>query len=349
MSVRGTRSAASMETRLFVRTRFSVGRVLLIRVTLISVAVLLLLSVLWWDRGGLRDHLDNHISFRDVVYFTAVSVTTVGYGDIVPVSDRARLIDAVFVTPMRLFVWLMFLGTAYELVIQRWIERWRMERIQEKLAGHVVICGYGHSGSCAASELALRGHTVVVIDQDQKAARDAADAGYIGLHGDSTREADLAQAAVDKAEAVLICLGRDDAAVLATLTVRNLAPNVRVVCNVNAMENSKLVSQAGADATVQPSQVGGYLMADAVRTRHITDYVTDLLSSVGGIKMYERPAGPSEVGRHMREIGPDLVLRAYRAGAPVGFWEGEKSVIRTGDVLLMVRPVAAGRPSTPPG
>lgn len=334
------------ETRLFVRKRLAVGRQLLLRFMLVVIAVSLLMSVLWWDRKGLRDQLDGHISFSDVIYFTAVSVTTVGYGDIVPVSDRARLLDAAFVTPMRLFVWLMFLGTAYELIFQRWIERWRMDRMQKKLAGHVIVCGYGHSGRYAASELALRGHTVVVIDHDAKAARDAAEAGHIGLHGDSTREMDLAEAEVTKAEAVLICLGRDDATVLATLTVRNLNPAVRVVCNVSAMENAKLMSQAGANATVQPSQVGGYLLADAVRTRHVTDYVTDLLNSEGGIKMYERLAGPAEIGRRMREVEPDLVLRAYREGVPVGFWEGEQSVIREGDVLLLVRQLRANGASS---
>lgn len=214
-----------------------------------------------------------------------------------------------------------------------------MDRMQKKLAGHVIVCGYGHSGRYAAAELALRGHTVVVIEQDAKAAKDAAEAGHIGLHGDSTRELDLVEAEVGKAEAVLICLGRDDATVLATLTVRNLNPRVRVVCNVSALENAKLMTQAGANATVQPSQVGGYLLADAVRTRHVTDYVTDLLNSDGGIKMYERPAGPGDIGRRMREVEPDLVLRAYRNGAPIGFWEGENSVIREGDVLLVVRPL----------
>lgn len=336
------RSSAPTETRLFVQNRLSVAHLLAVRLLLVLLAVSLLIAVLWWDRQGLRDQIDGHISFIDVVYFTAVSVTTVGYGDIVPVTDRARLLDAAFVTPMRLFVWLLFLGTAYELLLQRWIERWRMNRMQRKLQHHAIVCGYGHSGRYAATELALRGYTVVVIDRDLKAVQEAAGAGHIGLHGDATREADLNEAEIGKAAAVLISLGRDDAAVLATLTARNLNPTVRVVCNVSDLENVKLISQAGADATVQPSQVGGYLMADAVRTRHVTEYVTDLLNSVGGIAMQERPAGPREIGRRMREVEPEMVLRVYRDGTPVGFWEGEQSVIREGDVLLLVRPLDPG-------
>lgn len=339
LSWKKLRAAAPAQTRLFVRDRLSTVHKLVARLLLVFAVVALLTAVLWWDRGGLRDQIDGQISFVDVVYFTAVSVTTVGYGDIVPVSDRARLLDAAFVTPIRLFVWLLFVGTAYELLLQRSIERWRMNRMQKKLDRHAIVCGYGYSGRYAATELASRGYTVVVIDRDQQAVEAAANAGHIGLHGDATREADLLEAEIGKAAAVLISLGRDDAAVLTTLTARNLNATVRVVCNVSELENVKLISQAGADATVQPSQVGGYLLADAVRTEHITDYVTDLLNSLGGVAMQERVATAREIGLRMREVEPEMVLSLYRNGQPVGFWEGERSIIRDGDVLLVVQPL----------
>ena len=87
----------------------------------------------WFDRDGLKDQIDGHISFSDILYFGMITVTTVGYGDIVPVSDRARLIDAVIVTPARLFIWLLFVGTAYELLLQKWIEDLRMKRLRDDL------------------------------------------------------------------------------------------------------------------------------------------------------------------------------------------------------------------------
>ena len=69
----------------------------------------------WFERDGLRDNLDGHVSFRDVVYFTMISATTTGYGDIVPVSDHTRLFDALVVTPVRIFFLLIFIGSAYVL------------------------------------------------------------------------------------------------------------------------------------------------------------------------------------------------------------------------------------------
>ena len=80
------------------------------------------------DRDGLRDnaHPDRPMGFVDVFYFTVVSLTTVGYGDIAPVTDQARLVNAILLTPLRVFLWALFLGTAYELTVLRL--RLRQER-----------------------------------------------------------------------------------------------------------------------------------------------------------------------------------------------------------------------------
>src|SRR5215211_3762001 len=85
---------------------------LAVRVAIACLLVALAFALLWFDRDGLRDNIDGHLSLADVVYFTMITVSTVGYGDIVPVSERARLIAAFLITPIRIFLWLIFLGTA---------------------------------------------------------------------------------------------------------------------------------------------------------------------------------------------------------------------------------------------
>ena len=102
--------------------------------------------LLWFDRAGLRDNVDNHLSIIDVIYFTMITVSTVGYGDIIPVTERARFIDAFLITPIRIFVWLIFLGTAAEFLFKRSWEKWRMRTIQQTLRDHIVLAGFGRSG-----------------------------------------------------------------------------------------------------------------------------------------------------------------------------------------------------------
>jgi len=89
---------------------------------LISIVVL----IHWFDREGLVDNLDGEVSFLDIVYFTMISITTTGFGDIAPISDRARLVEAVIVTPIRFAVFFIFVGTAYNFIIKRSWEKWRM-------------------------------------------------------------------------------------------------------------------------------------------------------------------------------------------------------------------------------
>lgn len=328
-------------SRVYARPSASAERMLLHRLLLLVALVCAVLAVFWFDRGGLRDQIDGHLSFVDVLYFTAVTITTVGYGDIVPVSERARALDALFVTPTRLVIWLLFLGTAYELVLQRWLENRRMARLQRSLHRHLVICGYGHSGRSAAHESLARGTPaaqIIIIDRDESALRQAADDGFVGLRGDSTREQDLCDAGVQRAAAVLVCLGRDDAAILTVLTVRQLSADVRVICSVAEQENVKLVRQAGADAVVTPSVVGGHLMADSLQSTHIADYVSDLMCAAGNVRLNERPARGDEIGRPLRELAPGLGVHIYRGGAGIGFWEGERARVQPGDVLLMIEP-----------
>ncbi|TXI06006.1 MAG: potassium channel protein [Rhizobium sp.] len=332
---------------LFTKAPVSPQRVLLQRATLLVVLFAMVIAALWFDRDGLRDQIDGHISFSDVVYFAMVTVTTVGYGDIVPVTDRARIVDALFLTPVRIFVWVIFFGTAYQFVFQQIWEGFRMSRLRDRLNDHVVICGYGHSGSVAAKEIASKGVSaehIVVIDESEICVRLAAEAGYIGLRGDPTQENILRDAGIERASSAIVSLGRDDTVILSVLTIRHLNPTMRIIAAIGDEENVKLATQAGANAVVMPSQVNGYLLAESVTNRHTADYVLDLLNSSGRITLRERPALPAEIGKPMREIAFGLAVRIYRKGQPVGFWEKEKTLIEPDDLLLVIEPIGAKAP-----
>jgi voltage-gated potassium channel len=306
-------------------------------------AVLLLMgavfTVFLLDRAGLQDNVDGHISVSDVLYFTMITITTVGYGDIIPVSDQARLIDAFFVTPVRIFVWFIFLGTAYQFIIKRLVEEWRMTRLQRDLQGHVVLCGYGDSGSIAAGELLARGwapEQIVVIDDRPGEVGRAAERGFIGLHGNASSEELLRVAAVPRSHAVIVSVGRDDTTVLVVLTIRALASQVRIIARVGEEENVKLVKASGANVIVSPPRFGGFLMADAVESHGTVDFISEMLSFHGEYQLHEREPRPEELGRVARELDGSLVVEVLRGGQKIGGWEDPRLVIQAGDRLLVI-------------
>src|SRR5918998_5624114 len=153
---------------------------LLRRIGLAIALILLVTIVLWWDRDGFRDntHPGSPLDFVDVFYFTVISLTTVGYGDSAPATDLARLINAVLLTPVRVFLWALFLGTAYELTLLRlrFREERQMNDLHERLRDHIVVCGYGVKGRAIVSELLAHGQPreqIVAIDADEDAVAGA--------------------------------------------------------------------------------------------------------------------------------------------------------------------------------
>jgi len=312
---------------------------LAMRLGLVLLLLTAVFTVFLLDRSGLQDNVDGNVSVTDVLYFTMITVTTVGYGDIIPVSDQARLIDAFFVTPVRIFVWFIFLGTAYQLIIQRLIEEWRMTRLQRDLQDHVVLCGYGHSGSIAAGELLLRGwepEKVVVVDSRREEVQRAADQGFVGLHGDASSEELLRVAGVARAHSVIVSVGRDDTTVLVVLTVRDLARHARIIARVNEQENIRLVRSSGADVIVSPPRFGGVLMADAVESHGTVDFVTELMSFRGDYQLQERAPLPQEIGRAARDVEGTVVLEVRRGGRRIGCWVDKSIVIEAADRLLVI-------------
>jgi voltage-gated potassium channel len=337
--------SAGGRKRLFIGGESSLRRKLVVRACIVALLYLIVVLMFWFDRDGLADHLDHHVTFLDVVYFAFVTVTTVGYGDIVPVTATARTMDALLVTPIRLFIWLIFLGTAYQLVVQQFIEGLRMRILHAKLASHVIIAGFGHSGHCAAAELVARGtdkKQIVVIDPNQERVEEAAELGYVGLLGDATREEVLREAMLHTARAIFVCTDRDDTNVLIVLTARNLSSGVRIVTRVEEAENEKLLKQSGANATVLPSRIGGLLMASSLDSSALLAYVMDLITVGGRVTLFERAAQPNEIGLSPREIKDELIVRLIRGGTELNLTDPAVR-IASGDMLVVIVPEVAPR------
>ncbi|MFN3818017.1 potassium channel family protein [Blastomonas sp.] len=293
----------------------------------------------WLDRDGLVDHADGEISFLDVVYFTMISVTTTGFGDIAPVTDQARLIESVVVTPVRVAVIFIFVGTAYSFVLKRTWEKWQMSRIQQGLTGHIVVLGFGTSGSEAVRELIARGtdpSCIVVIDQHDASLARAEAMGCNVLNADATRDETLRDVHIDRACSVIVSAGRDDTSILIVLTIRHLAPDVPISVVVRAADNELLARQAGANTVINPVSFAGLLLAGSCQGPHISSYLADLASSSGRVVLIERMVRPDEVGKSLKDITDGVGVRVYRNGKPYGFWDDECESLCAGDLVVVI-------------
>jgi voltage-gated potassium channel len=322
------------------------GRTLARRIALALAIILGVAIVLWIDRDGLRDnaHPADTPGFIDVLYFTVVSLTTVGYGDITPVSDGARLFNAIVLTPIRVFLWVLFLGTAYEISVLRlkFREDRLMRELRERLDRHVIVCGYGSKGHAIVDELLAHGHApedIVVIDVSEAAMDESARRGLVALRGDASQESLLAAAGIDRAAYVLVATDRDDAATLICLTVRSVAPDVFLVASARQEENIKLLYGAGANLVVAPSVTGGRLMAAAVRQRAVPYFLEDMLMYGEGLSVSEREITPAEAGLRVAdlpELSAVLVIGVARGYQRIPFPRVAELPLQAGDVLVLL-------------
>jgi voltage-gated potassium channel len=314
------------------------------RILLALSLVLLVVAVIWFDREGLRDHAHEGrpLGITDVLYFTVVSLTTLGYGDISPVTTEARLLNALLLTPIRIFLWVLFLGTAYEMSVLRLQlrEERHMRDLHDRLKDHVVICGYGVKGRAIVGELVAHCHeqeNIVIIDPSEEAVAAAAREGLVALRGDASSESLLQAAAIERAAYVLAAPDRDDACVLICLTVRNLAPTVQLVAAAREEENIKLLYGAGANLVVAPSVSGGRLMASAVRQQAVPHFLEDVLAFGEGLAVAEREVQSDERGllaHDLPDLATALILGVARGKERCPFYQLSDYELQPGDIVV---------------
>lgn len=304
-------------------------RVVVSRLAAAIAVVLLIAGVVYADRDGYSDSAGGDIGFIDAVYYSTVSVTTTGYGDIVPVTQQARLLTAFVVTPMRVAFLVLVVSTTVEVLTASSRYVLRVQRWRRTLNDHYVICGYGTKGRSAAKSLVskdLQRERIVVVESDSAVADEANRDGFVVVVGDCTREIVLRRAGVERARGVIVAVDRDDTAVLSTLTVRLLNADVQVVAAAKEEENSRILKRGGASVVVTSDEATGRLLGLAAHSPHQAEMIEDLLLVGEGADLVERDASAHDLDRR----APSGTVAIVRDGRLLPVTE----IVRAGDRLL---------------
>ena len=207
----------------FVSPGQRIARRLLYALAALFAAVL----IVYFDRGGYRDAREQPMSFLDCLYYATVSLSTTGYGDITPFTERARLVNVLVITPLRVAFLIVLIGTTVETLTEASRQTLKIQRWRKRVRNHTVVVGYGTKGRAAVAAMLGDGVVpgdIVVVDTDQTLLDRASAAGLVTVRGDANRADVLRLAGAQQAKAVVVATNSDPTSVLVTLTARELAP-----------------------------------------------------------------------------------------------------------------------------
>lgn len=308
------------------------------RILMAVAALFLAAGVVYLGRSGYRHVNGTELTFVDAFYYATVSLSTTGYGDISPITPRARLTNIVVITPLRVVFLVLLVGTTLSALTETSRQITRIKRWRRRASGHTVVVGYGTKGRAAVDAVlaADRKAKVAVVDSHPPALEAASARELTTIAGSGSQRGVLAAAAVDRAESIIVAVDRDDACVLVTLTARQLAPSARIVAAVRSSSSVKILKQCGADTVVVSQETAGRLLGVATSSPTVVEAFEHLLSHERGAFITERAIGAHEHGRSPIDCEKH-VLGVVREGVLHRLGRSTNDRLAPGDRLLYLR------------
>lgn len=326
-------------------TRFRFAKVrqdpllaILQRIALATILLLIVTLLTYIGRDGYIDtqHPDRALTFIDALYYSTVTITTTGYGDIVPVSQGSRLLTTVVVTPIRILFIVLLVGTTLQVLAEQSSFNIRLRRWQRGLKDHVVVCGYGVKGRSALEYIRSHDQEIeaVVIDEDDGALEEANRLNITGISGKSYDRQILEAAGVRTARIVIVALSSDEQAILTVLRVRELNKEAKIVSSCKEEVNYELLYSSGATQVIVSSSSAGRILGMAAETPEAARVINDLLTFGDGLDINERDIATDgeSIERHRHETAIAVIRgdEVHRPGDP------ECQTLRAGDQVIYI-------------
>jgi voltage-gated potassium channel len=228
-----------------------------------------------------------NVGFIDALYMTVITISTVGYGEVRPMTDPAKVFSIFLI-----FSGLSTVGYGVTSLVSLFFEgefkaAWRKKRMEAKMQeirGHYIVCGAGDVGRSVIKCMKHDGAGFVVIDEDEKRAEELEQAGIPVILGDATSEEVLRKAGITRARGIVCALPTDAENVFTVLTARQMKEDIYIVSKaVEQSAHGKLL-KAGADKTISPNEIGGQRMAALLIRPSVISFL-DVITQAGDITL----------------------------------------------------------------
>ena len=283
----------------------------------------------------------------DAFYMTMITVTTVGYREVHPLSRAGEIFTVVVVTvgvATVLYTFSFLMAQVVEGGLhERWAV-WRRRRMLDDLSNHFIICGYGRIGQIIAREFFRQGVPFVVIERDGERMHEAIDAGYLAVEADASSEHVLKRIGIDRARGFIAAVSTDAENVFAVLTARLLRPDLFIISRAETEDAQAKLQRAGADRVLSPYQIGGLQLAQTALRPAVVDFVQLATSSDNldlNMEQVKISAGAPLAGRsildaNLRQRFGVVVVGIQRADGTMHFNPAPESVMGVGDFLVVL-------------
>lgn len=235
-------------------------------------------------------------SFFDSLYMTVITLATVGYGETNPLTTAGRWFTiGLIMVGIGVLTYAFSSLTAFivEGDLKDVLRRRRMKGKIEKLSGHYIVCGGGHTGRIIIEELKKTGREVVVIDRDPEIVSQLTETGLLALNGDATEDEMLLAAGIERAKGLFGALPTDPANVFVTITARGLNASLRIVSRQQEKGVEGKLKRSGADVAVDPGLIGGLRMASEMIRPAAVGFLDSMIRAEGKVfRIEEVPVVP---------------------------------------------------------
>jgi voltage-gated potassium channel len=297
--------------------------------------------------GSAGFHFIEGWDWFDGFYMTLTTMTTIGYGELHPLSHAGRVFNSFLIGVSVLtggFTIATFSQALLQFEFAKVFGRRRMERELARLDGHYIICGAGRVGRTVARELQARGESCVIIERDAQRAQWALDQKILVIVGSASSETNLKQARIDRAKGFVAAVGSDAENLYIILTARGFRSDLKIIARAGDDDATPKLLRAGASHVLSPYHFVGNRIAQLLLRPNVLEFVDTAFGKerldveIGEVRVKK---GSPLVGKSLGDAlfhqqGGAIVLGIKPLDGGLVFNPAPEALILPGDCLIVI-------------